>query len=169
MLYIFGGLPGTGKTTLSMRLAQDLGALHVRIDTIEQALRDSGVRIEGGEGYVVGYRVAKDNLRLGRDVVVDSVNPWAVTRYEWRETARGQGTTFVEIEVVCSDRSEHRRRVESRSNDIPGLTLPTWNDVLNREYHPWEEDHIVIDTAGQTPRQSVAALHWVIKSMGIGV
>jgi predicted kinase len=38
MLIIFGGLPATGKTTLSRALARELGAVHVRIDTIEQAI-----------------------------------------------------------------------------------------------------------------------------------
>jgi len=39
-LFIFSGLPGTGKTTLSRQLAQHVGAAYLRIDTIEQALRD---------------------------------------------------------------------------------------------------------------------------------
>ncbi len=51
------------------------------------------------------------------------------------------------IEVVCSDPIEHRRRVETRSVNVPGLKLPTWNDVENREYDAWTGDRIVIDTA----------------------
>ena len=42
MLIIFGGLPGIGKTTIARELARQLGAIHVRIDSIEQAIRDSG-------------------------------------------------------------------------------------------------------------------------------
>lgn len=38
MLYIFGGLPGTGKTELSMDLARRLGAVYLRIDAIEQPI-----------------------------------------------------------------------------------------------------------------------------------
>ena len=40
MLIVVGGLPGTGKTTISRRLA--LAAAHLRIDLIEQVIRDSG-------------------------------------------------------------------------------------------------------------------------------
>jgi predicted kinase len=35
ILIIFGGLPGTGETTLARALAEQLGAVFLRIDTIE--------------------------------------------------------------------------------------------------------------------------------------
>lgn len=38
MLIIFGGLPGTGKTTIARELARQTGAMHLRIDSIEQAI-----------------------------------------------------------------------------------------------------------------------------------
>ena len=46
MLIILGGLPGTGKTTIARELARQLGAVHVRIDSIEEAILDSGVPSE---------------------------------------------------------------------------------------------------------------------------
>ena len=45
MLIILGGLPGTGKTTIARELARQLGAEHLRIDSIEQAIRESGIRV----------------------------------------------------------------------------------------------------------------------------
>ena len=42
MLIVFSGLPGTGKTTLAKDLAATTGAVYLRIDTIEQAIRNSG-------------------------------------------------------------------------------------------------------------------------------
>lgn len=158
MLYIFGGLPGTGKSALSQRLAREQQAVHLRIDTIEQALREAGSLINGPEGYVVAFRIAADNLHLGLSVVADSVNPLRVTRAAWRDVATRAGVRFVEIEVVCSNEAEHRYRVEARSTDIAGFRLPTWNEVVSREYEPWDAEHLVIDTAGQTVEQSVAAL-----------
>jgi predicted kinase len=51
VLYIFSGLPGTGKTTLSQKVARQIKAVYLRIDTIEQALRDlCSVNVQR-EGY----------------------------------------------------------------------------------------------------------------------
>ena len=78
MLVIFGGLPGTGKSTIARQLAERLRACYLRIDTIEEAIRTSGVlapRSEvGPAGYITTYRLAADNLRMGAWVVADSVN-----------------------------------------------------------------------------------------------
>ena len=131
--------------------------MHLRIDSIEQALRDSGVEVSGPEGYVVAYAIAADNLRLGRTVIADSVNPVEVPRAAWRTVARRGGTRWIEIEIMCSDRAEHGRRVESRTADISGHFLPTWQEVCDREYEPWEPD-VIIDTAEQHVTASVAAL-----------
>jgi len=166
MLFIFGGLPGTGKSELASELAREVGALYLRIDTIEQALRDEGHALRGPEGYVIAYRVALENLRLGQHVVADSVNPIAITREAWREVGRSAGVPYYEIEVVCSDEEEHRRRVESRRATVPGLALPTWQAVVEREYEAWEGDVIVIDTAGQTPAESKATLARALRAAG---
>lgn len=99
MLYIFGGLPGSGKTTISRLLAERLKAVHIRIDTIEQALRDAGAWVDGP----AGYQMALENLRLGRDVVADSVNPLTVTRQAWRDVAKRAGIPVGKLR--CSART----------------------------------------------------------------
>jgi predicted kinase len=164
MLYIFGGLPGTGKSTLSRHLARAQKAVHLRVDTIEQALREAGSRVNGPEGYVIAYRIAEDNLRMGLSVVADSVNPLRVTRTAWRDVATRVGVPFVEIEVVCSNATEHRYRVETRSTDVSGLRLPTWDEVVSREYEFWDTAPLVINTAGQTLEQSAAGLQQALAS-----
>jgi len=149
ILYIFSGLPASGKTTLAKRLAEYCGAVYLRIDTVEQGLRDICSLKVQGEGYRLAYRVAADNLILGNSVVADSCNPLYLTRKEWQETAKQSNAAFVNIEVLCSDREVHRQRVVTRKTSIPNLQLPSWQDVLAREYQPWQDDHIIIDTANR--------------------
>jgi predicted kinase len=157
-LYVFSGRPGTGKTTLSQALAKQINAVHLRIDTLEQALRDiCAINVEG-EGYRLSYRLAADNLRLGTSVVADSCNPIELTRNEWENVALESGAEYVNIEVVCSDKLEHRNRVENRSATVPGLILPTWKDVESREYHPWSRERIIIDTSGRSVEECLADL-----------
>jgi predicted kinase len=144
------GLPATGKSTLAKLVAKEYNATYLRIDTIEQGLRDLCHFDVQGEGYRLAYRIAADNLQLGQNVVSDSCNPINLTRHEWEEIAEQSGSEFVNIEIVCSDKTEHRRRVEKRENDVKGIVLPTWQEVENREYHPWESDRIRIDTANQS-------------------
>src|SRR3984957_3726631 len=97
MLIIFGGLPGTGKTTIAQQLARELDAVYLRIDSMEQAIRDCGVASKSLDdaGYRVGYAVAEDNLRLGKTVVADSVDPLAATRNAWVDVANRSGVVFV--------------------------------------------------------------------------
>ena len=164
MLIIFGGLPGVGKTAIAAELAHLIGAVHLRIDSIEQAIRASGAVGEplNDAGYRVAYAVAEDNLRIGRTVIADSVNPLPVTREAWAAVAKRVRVRAIEIEVKCSDVNEHRRRVETRTTDIPGLKLPTWEEVVGREYHPWTREHLAIDTAGRTVEQNVDAIRQML-------
>ena len=160
VLIAFGGLPGTGKTTVAQTLARKLAAVYLRIDTLEQAIRAcrSGQADIGAAGYLAAYAVAGDNLRLGSTVVADSVNSLQITRSAWRNVAFDAGVQIFEIELVCSDAAMHRHRVEGRKADIPDFQLPTWQSVLERQYDPWESAHLVVDTAKFSVEQAVEGI-----------
>jgi len=158
ILYIFSGLPGSGKSTLSQVVARQLDAVYLRVDTIEQALREICSVDVRGEGYRLAYRIASDNLRLGLSVVADSCNPIELTRREWEQVAREVHADYINIEVICSETSEHRRRVETRASEVSGLRLPTWSEVENREYHDWTVERVVIDTAGRSEAECASDL-----------
>lgn len=171
MLVVFGGLPGTGKTTLAQQVADRLGATYLRIDTIEQALRSSLALADdvGPAGYVIAYAICEANLTLKRAVVADCVNPLPVTRAAWRDVATRAASLIVEIEVICSDEAEHRRRVESREIDIPGLIAPTWAAVVARDYEPWSEPRILVDTAKTTITEAVFAIVDAVRRRSSGL
>lgn len=60
MLIVFSGLPGTGKSTISKRVARDLWAMHLRIDYVELALYRSVVSAEamGAKEYDASGAIA---------------------------------------------------------------------------------------------------------------
>lgn len=155
-----GGLPATGKSSISRQLARERPAFYVRIDRIEQTIVETSSLDAplGPVGYEVGFAVAAEQLQLGLDVVAESVNPLAITRDAWRRVGTDAGARVVETEIVCSDPEEHRRRAEGRSVDIAGLRLPTWQQIQDREYEPWARDHLVLDTARLSVAEAVAEM-----------
>jgi predicted kinase len=154
ILYIFGGLPGTGKSELAQSLAHHTNSAYLRVDTIEQAIKNVCGSLKYDEGYQAAFDIASDNLRNGTSVIADSVNAISASREAWKKVATQLRVKYIQIEVQCSDKAEHRIRVENRKTTVSNLKLPTWNDVLTRHYEPWNDVAIIIDTANEEPHHS---------------
>jgi predicted kinase len=152
----FGGLPGTGKSTLAQHLALRTGAVLLRVDEIEAALRRNNLTQHqtGVAAYSVAHDLAHSHLRRGLTVIADAVNPIEEARAGWRELARDCGARHEVIEAHCPDPAEHRRRVEQRAashtTDLPGWSYPTWPEVQSRakQYQPRSDHRLILDTTG---------------------
>ncbi len=147
-LLVFSGLPGTGKSTLSRAVAERLGATWLRIDTVEAAIVESGVPrsfATGVAGYVGAARIARENLEIGQDVVIDAVTAEREGRRLWRDVARETRASRYVIALRLSDAALHRRRVEGRPSPTPPLPAPTWSEVVARAYRPWTEPVLTVE------------------------
>ena len=148
-LICFSGLPGTGKTTIARALARQTGAVYLRVDSVETALKHSA--LAPGDLKDAGYQaiaaVARDNLKNGLDVIADTVNPIRLSRDLFAETAIAGDAQVLNVELICSDAVEHRKRIETRRADIKGHQLPDWKAVTERYYEPWVTDCLVLDTS----------------------
>ncbi|MND53420.1 adenylylsulfate kinase [compost metagenome] len=159
MFIVFAGLPGVGKSTIAHRLAGILPAFYLRIDTIENAIVAADVLSQPGTaGYLTAYRLAADNLAIGHTVIADSVNPLKITRDTYRSVAISAKVPLTEVEIICSDVVEHRRRVESRREKSQDPSQPTWTAVQSREYAPWDRPRLVIDTASVSTNDAVGLI-----------
>ncbi|WP_433614677.1 AAA family ATPase [Dactylosporangium sp. CA-139114] len=152
MLIVISGLPGTGKTAVAAGVAARLHAVHLSIDTAEDAMLGAGLT-PGWETGVAAYEVtraaAEQNLALGWDVVVDAVNDSEPARQTWRHAAEHAAVALRFVLLTCSDQQEHRRRLESRRRGLRHLPEPTWGDVESRAcaYEPWTDHYVLIDTS----------------------
>jgi predicted kinase len=158
-LIVLAGLPASGKSSIARGLAARTGAVWLRVDSMDQAIWASGTAPADLRDwtYRAAQALAADNLSLGHDVIADCVNDWQAARDGWQDTAARSGVEVVWLEIVCSDLAEHRRRVETRISDIPGLALPSWDAVRTREYHPWQSKRFSVDTAHKSIAESVTA------------
>jgi predicted kinase len=133
-LIALAGLPGVGKSSIARDLARRSGAIWLRIDSMDQAIWSSGTAPSDlfDWSYRAAQAIAADNLALGLDVIADCVNVCREAREGWEAAAQRTGAEVRWLEVVCSGPAEHRRRVETRSTDVTGLTLPSWDAVAVR-------------------------------------
>ena len=72
---------------------------------------------------------------------------WLGARIMWADAAAACDARLLNVEVVCPDQAEHRRRVETRRSDIAGLDLPDWERVQGRDYEDWTGNPVVLDTS----------------------
>jgi predicted kinase len=150
VLAVFAGLPGVGKSTLAARVAAELPATVLAVDTVDFMLRRYEVSEPrpGFAAYGVVAGLAEIQLRIGHHVIIDAVNPVKAARQLWVDLATRLDVPLRVVEVVCGDDNEHRRRVEVRyaARDHDGI--PDWVRVLERqaEYEPYLGPRLVVDT-----------------------
>jgi predicted kinase len=150
MLAVFAGLPGVGKSTLAARVAAELPAAVLAVDTVDFMLQRYEVTEPrpGYAAYGVVAALAEVQLGIGHHVIIDAVSPVKAARQLWVDVAERAGVPLRVVEVVCGDDAEHRRRVEARyaARDHDGV--PDWVRVLERqqEYEPYLGPRLVVDT-----------------------
>jgi predicted kinase len=150
VLAVFAGLPGVGKSTLAERVAAQLPAAVLPVDTVDFTMQRYEVTESrpGYAAYGIVAAVAEVQLRIGHHVIIDAVNPVKAARQLWVELAERLGVPLRVVEVVCGNDAEHRRRVEERyaARDHDGV--PDWVRVLERqaEYEPYLGPRLVVDT-----------------------
>jgi len=146
----FGGLPASGKSTLARRLADRTGAVLLRIDEIEAAMRRHNLTPDqtGITAYGVAHDIAASHLRARFTVIADAVNPVIEARDGWRDLAEASYARHAVIEVVCPDLAEHRRRVETPRERRSRLDLSRLVRGRKRsaEYQPRHDDRLVVDS-----------------------
>lgn len=162
VLIVISDLPATGKTTLADALARRASAVHLSVDNVEDALLGAGAApgwSTGVAAYEAVAAMARQNLALGLDVVVDAVNDSDAARQTWRDAAREAGVVVRFVILLPPERPEHQRRLRDRRRDLAHVGEPTWAQVVARAeaYEPWPDEPIEL-SASEPVERLVAAL-----------
>jgi predicted kinase len=162
------GLPGAGKSFLAEALARELGVPILSVVPIEAALRRAGVEQDqpiGLAAYIVADVLAREQLKVGSNVIVDAVNDAPEARVQWRDAAASATTELLFIEVICSKEDLHRRRLQARERDLDGMPEPSWDSVMARAaaFVDWDQRRLVLDSAQPPSTNLAVALDYVSK------
>jgi predicted kinase len=166
MLIAMAGLPGSGKSTVAEGMARSLGCALLSVDPIEAAMWRAGIQREQPTGlaaYVVAEHLAREQLVLGNDAIVDAVNDVDAARDQWTSLAAELGRPLAFIEVFCSDDAEHRRRLSGRTRRLVGFPEPTWESVVARRagFEAWGAGRLRLDSMRSVDECVAAALEYV--------
>ena len=150
-LIIMSGLPGSGKSTVAESLSAKLSVPLFSVDPIEASLLKSGLKRSfetGLAAYLVAETLAVNAVQEARDL--------------WHNLVRTHHAVLIIIECVV-ERAIHKRRLESRIRNLHGIAEVTWEEVENRrkEYLPWKEERLVLDTATAHEQNVKKALDYI--------
>jgi predicted kinase len=158
-LIVFGGLSGTGKTTLARAVARERAAVYLDKDTIkDETLRlgrelkiEGAVQLSGALSYSLLIPLAKDNLTLGLSVLLDTPAGHKIFQDGVEELVRDTKVELKLIECITTDESMLRQRIEDRTESVAEYRTKDWEALqqararLERLSGP----RLVVDTAEQ--------------------
>ncbi len=169
-LIVVTGLPGTGKSSIAEAIGESLGIPVFAKDWLEAALLRAGVaqtpasqRVVGYAGYELLSTLAERQLRLGQSVILDSVASTESIRDAWRTLASSYSARWRVVECTCSNLALHRKRLGSRTRDIPGWQELEWAEVerVQSYYALWREDRLILDAVVPLTTNVDRALRYV--------
>ena len=139
------GLPGSGKSTLAAKLERDLPALLFTPDEWIERMNEDGHK-KGKRKLVedLQWRVARNALRLGLDVVLENGFWSKQEREQFRLEAAAVGAT-TKLYFLDVPPEELKRRLHARNMNLPANAFyvnPDLIDTWLKEFEPPTDDEI---------------------------
>lgn len=160
---LIGGLPGSGKSTLSEALATKLKIPLFSKDRLEASIVQNGL-VPSKELNDVGYDLLRnlvdEHERLNQTVILDFIGNKTRVEKLWPSLL---SKNLIAIECICSDNSTHKNRIESRTRGIEGWYELSWEDVekASREYKPLVANRLILDSMDSTETNLQIAVEYI--------
>lgn len=119
-LYVFCGIPFSGKTTIAKKLAEKFGFVRIDLDNIKFDIfgtqtTDEEIDQQGWDKiYKRMYEVIEENLRSGKTVIQDTGNFTKHERGLVKKIANDLGIQAIEVFIDTPEEIARQRLVENR-------------------------------------------------------
>lgn len=147
---VMRGYPGTGKSTIARLLAASLRAPLIDRDILRQMAVDSFGNLPqvGYFAYELMFALAREQLRLGLSVVVDSPLTYRSTYETCREIARAFSTPMLVVQCQCPA-DVQRRRLEGRKGQVSSFQITSWEEweQWKSRFEEFDDHGCIIDTS----------------------
>jgi adenylyl-sulfate kinase len=169
----FTGLSGAGKTTLSVRLAEELKARGLRVEILD----GDEVRTNLSKGLGFSKEDRDTNIRrigyvsrlLARNhvaVIAAAISPYRAVRDEVRRAVSDNGAAFIEIFAKCSIDVLAQRDVKglykkALAGELPGFTGVS--DPYEEPFHP----EVVVETGRESIDASAGKILKALEQRGL--
>jgi hypothetical protein len=161
-LILFSGLPATGKSTLSQRLAREFS-----IPVFSKDQFDSILHAVHLDKTVHTYRLllglADQQLGLGISVILDAEFSQQEFRNKARAIAEKHNARFYAIHTLCTNEQTHLLRLVGHDRSVP-FTPVTWEQVVRARatFEPWEPlEALFVDTVDPLERNYAKVLAYL--------
>lgn len=160
----FTGLSGAGKTTLSIRLAEEIKARGLRVEILDGD--EMRTNLSKGLGFSkedrdtnirrIGY-VSRLLARNHVAVIVAAISPYREVRDEVRRAILDNGAAFIEVFAKCridvlAERDVKGLYKKALAGELPGFTGVS--DPYEEPFHP----EVVVETDRETIETSAAKI-----------
>ena len=148
MLILFCGLPGSGKTVLSKKLANKINSIYLNTDIVRKRLFETPAYTneEKDKIYSRMLDMADFALKQGKDVVLDGTFYKDSLRKSAISIAKNNSEKYLIIECIAHEKTVKvwmQKRAKKKSVSDADFAV---YERLKKEYYPIKEKHFIFKT-----------------------
>lgn len=150
------GYPGSGKSTLSRRIAKSMSAIVIDVDIIKSAMIKSKVQddILANASYSVVFDLAEYYLGMQLSVIIDTPCYYKESLDNGIRVSKKYGASYKYIECKVEDYSIIENRIYSRERlpsqwSVKNISLERFKNALNKSEKPGNGDFLTMETSAE--------------------
>ena len=144
-LYVMVGIPGSGKSHESRRIAEEMQAKIYSSDIFRAQLKlDASVDKQNDDLFDMMYAKIREELDAGNDIVLDATNTYAKYRRKFFKAIEGSGAQVIAV-VVMRQYENCLKANAARKHPIREEVIRTMYEGYDLPYYdePWSEIRFV--------------------------